>query len=88
LASISTESVWPVSLKRQIRIAVLVDPRALGKTGRVVLFSTEVDLAKFSSITQRAFTLNLSSEVQNNFPVSVMVNPAIPKNSIFTLMPL
>jgi hypothetical protein len=36
--------VWHVSLKRQIRIACLVDTRKVGKTGFVLLFSTDVDL--------------------------------------------
>jgi hypothetical protein len=36
--------VWHVSLKRQIRIAALVDTRKPGKTGYALLFSTDVDL--------------------------------------------
>lgn len=39
-----TAVVWHVSLKRQIRIACLVDTRKVGKTGFVLLFSTDVDL--------------------------------------------
>jgi hypothetical protein len=33
-----------VSLKRQIRIALLLDTRTPGKTGRVLLFCTDIDL--------------------------------------------
>lgn len=36
--------VWHVSLKRKLRIACLVDTRKPGKTGLVLLFSTDVDL--------------------------------------------
>jgi hypothetical protein len=36
--------VWHVSLKRQIRIAALVDTRKPGKTGVALLFSTDLDL--------------------------------------------
>jgi hypothetical protein len=36
--------VWHVSLKRQIRIAAVVDTRKPGKTGYALLFSTDVDL--------------------------------------------
>jgi hypothetical protein len=36
--------VWHVSLKRQIRIACLVDTRKAGKTGVALLFSTDVEL--------------------------------------------
>lgn len=39
-----TTVVWHVSLKRQIRIACLVDTRKPGKTGYALLFSTDVDL--------------------------------------------
>jgi hypothetical protein len=39
-----TSVVWHVSLARKIRIALLVDPRKPGKTGLVLLFSTDVDL--------------------------------------------
>lgn len=39
-----TAIVWHVSLKRQIRLAYLVDTRKAGKTGIVVLFSTDVEL--------------------------------------------
>ncbi len=39
-----TAVVWHVSLKRQIRIAYLVDTRKAGKTGTALLFSTDVDL--------------------------------------------
>jgi DDE superfamily endonuclease len=37
--------VWHVSLKRKIRIAVLVDRRKPGKTGVALLFSTDIELA-------------------------------------------
>lgn len=40
-----TAVVWHVSLKRQIRIACLVDTRKAGKTGVALLFSTDVELA-------------------------------------------
>jgi hypothetical protein len=36
--------VWHVSLKRQIRIACLVDTRKAGKTGYALLYSTDVEL--------------------------------------------
>jgi hypothetical protein len=36
--------VWHVSLKRQIRIAALVDTRKPGKTGVALLFSTDIEL--------------------------------------------
>jgi IS4 transposase len=36
--------VWHVSLKRKLRVACLIDTRKPGKTGRVILFSTDVDL--------------------------------------------
>lgn len=39
-----TAVVWHVSLKRQIRIAYLVDTRKAGKTGTALLFSTDVEL--------------------------------------------
>jgi hypothetical protein len=39
-----TAVVWHISLKRQIRIAVLVDTRKAGKTGVALLFSTDVEL--------------------------------------------
>lgn len=39
-----TSIVWHVSLKRQIRIAAVVDTRKPGKTGYALLFSTDVDL--------------------------------------------
>jgi Transposase DDE domain len=39
-----TSVVWHVSLARKIRIALLVDTRKPGKTGLVLLFSTDVDL--------------------------------------------
>ena len=39
-----TAVVWHVSLKRQIRIAYLVDTRKVDKTGFVLLFSTDVNL--------------------------------------------
>ena len=39
-----TAVVWHVSLKRQIRLAVLVDTRKTGKTGVALLFSTDVEL--------------------------------------------
>jgi DDE superfamily endonuclease len=39
-----TVVVWHVTLKRQIRIAALVDTRKPGKTGYVLLFSTDVNL--------------------------------------------
>lgn len=39
-----TAVVWHVSLKRQIRIACLIDTRKPGKTGVAVLFSTDVEL--------------------------------------------
>jgi hypothetical protein len=39
-----TAVVWHVSLKRQIRIACLVDTRKAGKTGVALLFSTDVEL--------------------------------------------
>lgn len=39
-----TAVVWHVSLKRKIRLACLVDRRKAGKTGSVLLFSTDVDL--------------------------------------------
>jgi Transposase DDE domain len=39
-----TVVVWHVTLKRQIRIAGLVDTRKPGKTGYVLLFSTDVNL--------------------------------------------
>jgi hypothetical protein len=37
--------VWHVSLKRKIRIAVLVDTHKPGKTGLALLFSTDTELA-------------------------------------------
>jgi Transposase DDE domain len=39
-----TAIVWHFSLARKIRIALLVDTRKPGKTGLVLLFSTDVDL--------------------------------------------
>jgi Transposase DDE domain len=39
-----TALVWHVSLKRKIRLALLVDTRKPDKTGYVLLFSTDVDL--------------------------------------------
>ena len=39
-----TAEVWQVSLKRRIRLALLVDTRSPSKTGLVLLFSTNVDL--------------------------------------------
>ena len=39
-----TVVVWHVTLKRQIRIAGLVDTRKPGKTGYVLLFSSDVNL--------------------------------------------
>lgn len=39
-----TAVVWHVSLKRPIRLACLVDARKAGKTGIVLLFSTDVNL--------------------------------------------
>lgn len=36
--------VWHVSLKRQIRLAALVDTRKPGKTGYALLFSTDIEL--------------------------------------------
>jgi Transposase DDE domain len=39
-----TAVVWHVSLKRQIRLACLVDTRKAGRTGVALLFSTDVDL--------------------------------------------
>ncbi len=39
-----TAVVWHLSLKRQIRIAYLVDTRKAGKTGTALLFSTDIDL--------------------------------------------
>jgi hypothetical protein len=39
-----TALVYHVSLKRQIRIALLLDTRTPGKTGRVLLFCTDIDL--------------------------------------------
>lgn len=39
-----TAVVWHLSLKRQIRIAYLVDTRKAGKTGTALLFSTDVNL--------------------------------------------
>jgi hypothetical protein len=36
--------VWHVSLKRQIRIAAVVDTRKAGKTGVALLFSTDIEL--------------------------------------------
>ena len=39
-----TTVIWHVSLKRQIRIAYLVDTRKAGKTGTALLFSTDVEL--------------------------------------------
>jgi hypothetical protein len=39
-----TALVWHVSLKRKIRLALLVDTRKAGKTGYVPLFSTDVEL--------------------------------------------
>jgi hypothetical protein len=39
-----TAVVWHVSLKRQIRIAGLIDTRQTGKTGVALLFSTDVEL--------------------------------------------
>ncbi len=39
-----TAVVWHVSLKRQIRIAALVDTRKAGKTGVALFFSTDVEL--------------------------------------------
>jgi hypothetical protein len=38
-----TQVVWHVSLARKIRIALLVDTRRPGKTGLVLLFSTDID---------------------------------------------
>jgi hypothetical protein len=39
-----TRVVWHVSLKRQIRLACLVDTRKAGKMGVALLFSTDIDL--------------------------------------------
>lgn len=39
-----TAVVWHVSLKRKIRLALLVDTRKADKTGYVLLFSTDVEL--------------------------------------------
>jgi Transposase DDE domain len=39
-----TTVVWHVSLKRQIRLACLVDTRKAGKIGVVLLFSTDIEL--------------------------------------------
>lgn len=39
-----TTVVWHVSLKRKIRIAAVVDTRKTGKTGYVLLFSTDTEL--------------------------------------------
>ncbi|PSB12914.1 transposase [filamentous cyanobacterium CCP1] len=39
-----TTVVWHVSLKRNIRIAALIDTRKVGKTGVALLFSTDVEL--------------------------------------------
>lgn len=39
-----TAVVWHVSLKRQIRLAYLVDTRKAGRTGTALLFSTDVNL--------------------------------------------
>jgi Transposase DDE domain len=39
-----TLAVWHVSLKRQIRIAAVVDTRKPGKTGVALLFSTDLEL--------------------------------------------
>lgn len=39
-----TTIVWHVSLKRQIRLACLVDTRKTGKTGYALLFSTDIEL--------------------------------------------
>lgn len=39
-----TAEVWQVSFKRKIRLALLVDTHNPGKTGYVLLFSTDVDL--------------------------------------------
>jgi hypothetical protein len=39
-----TAGVWHVSLKRKIRLALLVDTRKADKTGYVPLFSTDVEL--------------------------------------------
>jgi hypothetical protein len=39
-----TAVVWHVSLKRAIRLALLVDTRQPGKTGYVLLFSTDLEL--------------------------------------------
>jgi Transposase DDE domain len=39
-----TAVVWHVSLKRQIRLACLVDTRKAGRTGIALLFSTDVNL--------------------------------------------
>lgn len=36
--------VWHVSLKRKIRLAAVVDTHTPGKTGMVLLFSTDIDL--------------------------------------------
>jgi len=39
-----TVVVWSVSLKRQIRLAYLLDRRPVGRTGGVLLFSTDLDI--------------------------------------------
>lgn len=39
-----TQIVWHVTLKRQIRLACLVDTRKPGRTGSVLLFSSDVNL--------------------------------------------
>jgi Transposase DDE domain len=39
-----TAVVWHISLARKIRVALLVDARKPGKTGLVLLFSTDIDL--------------------------------------------
>ena len=39
-----TTVVWHVSLKRQIRLACLVDTRKAGKVGHALLFSTDIHL--------------------------------------------
>jgi hypothetical protein len=42
-----TAVVWHVSLKRQVRIAYLLDTRKLDKIGHVVLFSTDLELSAY-----------------------------------------
>nr|RNJ65433.1 MAG: hypothetical protein EDM05_31090 [Leptolyngbya sp. IPPAS B-1204] len=39
-----TTVVWHVSLKRKIRVVCLIDTRRAGKTGYVLLFSSDMEL--------------------------------------------